>query len=263
MELNTIYNIDCIEFMKQMPEYSVDLTVTSPPYDTMRLYQRKVIWNMDKFKCIANELVRITKNGGAIIWVTGDETKNHSESGNSFRQALYFMQLGMKLQDTMIFAKKNPLPGYKPTSYGQAFEYIFVLTKGVLQTFNPIMVNTHTKKTTYNKVNKWSKENRKTTSGQHVEMTNPMRPHYNIFEYAVGCEGVDHPAVFPIKLARDMIYTYSNDGDLIFDPFIGSGTVAIASIQLNRHFLGTELVSDYFKTAYNRIKNEMSQLSMF
>lgn len=263
MELNTIYNMDCLEGMKHIPDGSVDLVVTSPPYDTLRLYQRKVNWNMDKFREIAKELVRVIKQGGAIIWVVGDETIKHSETGNSFRQALYFMELGMNLQDTMIFEKANPLPGKKPTSYYQAFEYIFVLTKGVLSTFNPIMVPTHTKKTTYNQVNKWSKETGKSTSGPRVIMTKEYRAHYNIWKYTVGIEGVDHPAVFPIRLAKDMIYSYSKEGDVVFDPFLGSDTTAVAAIQLKRNFVGTEIVPDYYDSACKRINAERAQLTLF
>lgn len=266
MELDKIYNIDCLEGMKAIPDGSVDLVVTSPPYDTMRLYGGIAKqWNFEKFKSIADEMARVIKDGGAIVWVVGDETINHSETGNSFRQALYFMELGLNLQDTMIFQKKNPLPGHKPTSYGQAFEYIFVLTKGVLQTFNPIMVDTVTSKTTYNQVNKWSRETGKTTSGPKIKMTNSHRPHYNIWEYAVGLQngGEFHPAVFPLQLPMDMIFTYSNEGDTILDPFMGSGTTAIACIRERRHFIGFELSEEYHKKAVQRVKNEMAQTRLF
>lgn len=252
--------------MQRIPDGSIDMVLTSPPYDTMRLYGGIAKeWTFDKFKDIAAELVRVLKIGGAIIWVVGDETIKHSETGTSFRQALHFMDLGLKLQDTMIFEKKNPLPGRKPTSYGQAFEYMFVLTKNVLKTFNPIMVDTVTRKTVYNKVNKWSRENGKTTSGPKTKMTNSKRTHYNIFKYAVGNRqgGEFHPAVFPLQLPIDMVFTYSNEGDIILDPFMGSATTAIACIRENRNFIGFELNREYYEKSIKRIELEKQQLKLF
>lgn len=263
IELDNIYNMDCVEGMQHMADNSVDCVVTSPPYDTMRLYQRKVEWSFEKFCDVARQLYRIMKDGAAMVWVTGDETINHSESGSSFRQALYFKEIGFNLQDTMIFQKKNPLPGFRPTLYAQAFEYMFVLTKGVLRTFNPIQEATTCRKTVYRKANKWSRENGKTTSGEMLMDTKPTKNHSNIFTYAVGGTKVNHPASFPIKLALDMVYTYSSEGVIVLDPFMGSGTTALACIELNRHFIGFELVEDYYDYAQRRIKQELSQPKLF
>lgn len=239
------------------------MVLTSPPYDTMRLYKRKVVWNMEKFQEVAGNLVRVIKPGGVIVWVVGDETIDHSETGTSFRQALYFKDLGLNLHDTMIFEKANPMPGFRPSMYRQSFEYIFVLAKGEIATFNPIMVPTTTKRlTVYRKANKWSMENGKTTSGEQKRPTPGMRYHNNIFTYNVGGVSVDHPATFPMQLAIDMIFTYTDNYQTVYDPFAGSGTTNLAAYKLNRNAIGTEIVEEYATLAQNRLREAMAQQKM-
>ncbi len=257
--MNKILNMDCIDYMHSLPDESIDFVLTSPPYDTMRLYKRKVTWNFDKFKEVANQLVRCIKPGSTIVWVVGDETIDHNETGTSFRQALYFKELGLNLYDTMIFEKVNPLPGFKPSLYRQCFEYIFVLCKGKMRVFNPILVDTTTKMTTYRKANKWSMENGRTTSGERKRPTPAQRFHNNIFRYNVGGVKVDHPATFPIQLAKDMIYTYTEVGMTVYDPFAGSGTTNIAAYELERDCIGTDVVEEYATMANKRLAVIMNQ----
>ena len=138
LELNKIKCIDCLEGMKLLPNNYIDLTVTSPPYDDLRTYGNTLNWNFDIFQRIAKELFRVTKEGGVVVWIVNDKTKNGSETGTSFRQALYFKEVGFNLHDTMIYAKNNPTPS-KTNRYQPAFEYMFVLSKGKPKTFNPIM----------------------------------------------------------------------------------------------------------------------------
>lgn len=260
MKRNEIINIDCLDYLQLQPSESIDFVLTSPPYDTMRLYKRKVEWGFDKFQSIAVELARCLKPGSVIVWVVGDETVNHSETGTSFRQALFFKDLGLNLYDTMIFEKANPLPGYRPSMYRQCFEYIFVLCKGEMRIFNPIMEKTTTtRETIYRKANKWSMENGKTTTGEQRRPTPGMRYHNNIFRYGVGGVSVDHPATFPMQLAIDMIYTYTDEGMTVYDPFAGSGTTNLAAYRLNRSAIGTEVVEEYAALAQNRIAAAMAQ----
>ena len=96
---------DCLERMKEIPDGSVDLTVTSPPYDNLRTYAGTLDWSFEIFKQVANELYRITKDGGVVVWVVGDATVKGSETGTSFKQALYFKDVGFNLHDTMIWEK--------------------------------------------------------------------------------------------------------------------------------------------------------------
>jgi len=258
--MNQILNEDCEKWLNGRADESIDMVLTSPPYDNMRLYKRKVMWDFDKFQRIAAELVRCIKPGGAIVWVVGDETVDYGETGTSFRQALHFMELGMTLHDTMIFEKANPMPGYRRSLYRQCFEYIFVLSKGELSVFNPILVKTASERlTTYRKDNKWSKENGKKNSGANKRPTPDYRYHNNIFRYGVGGVSVDHPAVYPIKLAIDMIYTYTDEGALVYDPFVGSGTTNLAAHSLGRSAIGTEIVEEYANYAQTRLQAALAQ----
>ena len=139
-----LYKGDCLEVMDELIKkgVKVDLTVTSPPYDDLRSYDNSLIWNFDVFKQVAQKLYDITKDGGVVVWIVGDKVIKGSESGTSFKQALYFKEIGFNLHDTMIYHKKNSFGtcGNPPIRYSQAFEYIFVFTKGRIQTFNPIRI---------------------------------------------------------------------------------------------------------------------------
>ena len=251
---------DCLELMYDIPDNSINLTVTSPPYDNLRTYNDNINqWSFDKFKSIAKELYRITVDGGVVVWVVGDATIKGSETGTSFKQALYFMEVGFKLHDTMIYRKKNPTP-MKGNRYQSCFEYMFVLSKGKPNTFNPIMVE---KKYMENRKNK--QYNKKADGEQIVreyKSTSNMKTMDNIWEYSVGlynstCDKVafEHPAVFPEQLAQDHILSWSNEGDLVFDPFTGSGTTGKMALLNNRKFLGIELDENYMEIAKKRIEN--------
>lgn len=126
--------------MKTLPDASVDLVVTSPPYDNLRTYNGSDTWTFDVFEKIASQIVRLLKSGGVIVWIVADETLNGSETGSSFRQALHFKEvLGMNLHDTMIWNKGGfSAVGALQTRYAPVFEYMFVLTKGKIGSFNPI-----------------------------------------------------------------------------------------------------------------------------
>ena len=114
---------DCLELLKDIPDGSVDLTVTSPPYDNLRTYNgNNDQWSADVWQKVIAELYRVTKDGGVVVWVVGDATIKGSETGTSFRQALYFKEIGFNLHDTMIYQKNNPMP-YKHNRYLPCFEY--------------------------------------------------------------------------------------------------------------------------------------------
>lgn len=131
-EKGMLLNGDCVEFMKKIEDDSIDLTVTSPPYDDLRKYNG---YNFD-FENVAKELYRISKQGGVVVWIVGDKTEKGSESGTSFREALYFKELGFNLHDTMIYQSDKPPMNHN--RYEQKFEYMFVFSKGKPKTFNPI-----------------------------------------------------------------------------------------------------------------------------
>lgn len=253
IELNKIYNVDCLEGLKKLEENSIDMTVTSPPYDNLRTYNG---YSFD-FENIAKELYRVTKEGGVVVWIVGDATIKGSETGTSFRQALYFKEIGFNLHDTMIYQKNGTGACGSNKCYWQAFEYMFVFTKGKIKTVNRL---TNGKPRTQG----GKKMGRLTKDGvQKVEVrsdaTGKEQIRNNIWCYNVGfCTGDDrtgHPAVFPEQLANDHILSWSNEGDVVLDPFMGSGTTAKMAILNKRNYIGFEVSKEYCDIAENRIKN--------
>lgn len=247
---------DCLEVMKTMPDNTIDLTVTSPPYDNLRTYNG-FSWD---FENIAKELYRVTKDGGVVVWVVGDATIKGSESGTSFRQALYFKEIGFNLHDTMIWEKEsfsNPFPN----RYHQVFEYMFILTKGKLKTYNPI----------FDKKNKHSGEKRKITIREadgtlhkrKDKIINEYGKRFNIWKISTVKKNIfNHPAPFPEQLAHDHIISWSNENDIVLDCFMGSGTTGVACKNLNRNFVGIELSEEYYNIAKERIDSTQTQQEM-
>ena len=248
---------DCLELMKNIPDGSVDLTVTSPPYDNLRTYNGNIDqWNFEKFQAIAKELYRVTADGGVIVWIVADATIKGSETGTSFRQALWFMDCGFNLHDTMIYEKAN-ISFPDSIRYYNCFEYMFVFSKGKPKTFNPIKKENPLfgKPVTSTKRGKDG-----VLTKDHGYINKKTRPQFsvirNIWKYANGCQGVGqkHPAVFPEQLAKDHIISWSNEGDAVLDCFMGSGTTGKMAVLNNRHFIGIELDEGYFNIAKKRIE---------
>lgn len=253
LELNKIYCGDCLEVMKQIDDNSVDLTVTSPPYDNLRDYKGYTF----NFEGIAKELFRITKDGGVCVWVVGDATINGSETGTSFKQALYFKDIGFNLHDTMIWDKGAfSATGSLATRYAPVFEYMFILVKGKLKIFNPIMdkKNKHYGKT-------FTTSRVKQVDGTTKLRSNPNNPtrefgqRHNIWQINTAKPFMNFPAPFPEKLAEDHILSWSNEGDTILDPMCGSGTTCKMAKLLDRNYIGIEISPEYCKIAEERIKN--------
>ena len=244
--------MDCLQGLKMLGDNSVDLTLTSPPYDNLRKYNG---YSFD-FEAIAKELYRITKQGGVVVWVVGDATIKGSESGTSFRQALYFKNIGFNLHDTMIYKKKNPIP-QNHNRYEQCFEYMFVLSKGKPKTFNAIRTPTKNVGKSFDWGNRKTKMDdnqcRRHRDSEIIEV-NATKIHDNIFEYSIGGGKTGHPAVFPEQLANDHIISWSNEGDIVLDPFMGSGTTAKIAKELNRNYIGFEISPEYCNIAEERIK---------
>ncbi len=249
---------DCLEEMKKMPDKSIDLVLTSPPYDNLRDYG-KHLWD---FEGIAKEIFRVLKDGGVCVWIVGDAVINGSESGTSFRQALYFKDLGLSIHDTMIYAK-NAMPFPESNRYNQRFEYMFVLSKGKPKTFNQL------REPTVNKKRTWSSTRQKdgTMTRMKYAMGKDDRGRFNIWFYNVGYMqstkdkfAFGHPVMFPEELAKDHILSWSNEGDMVLDPFMGSGTTAKMAKILNRNFIGIEIEPKYFEIAKRRIDQTTTQL---
>lgn len=247
IELNKIYNEDCVLGLARIPDSFIDLTITSPPYDNLRKYNGYT-WD---FENTAKELFRVTKDGGVVVWVVGDATVNGSETGTSFKQALYFKEVGFNLHDTMIWEKTGRVP--TQDRYYNIFEYMFVLSKGKPKTMNFICdskcVNGGRKQQKDSVINKGE---HKYGTGYFIRNEYGRRP--NIWKIHIGKNPTKHPAVFPEQLANDHILSWSNEGDIILDPFMGSGTTAKMAILNNRHYIGFEIAKEYCDIAYQRIK---------
>jgi site-specific DNA-methyltransferase (adenine-specific) len=251
MEVNKIYNEDCLQTMTRMHDETIDMVLTSPPYDDLRTYNS--LFDLDK---ICKELYRITKKGGVCVWVVGDKSVNGSESGTSFKQALKFKECGWNLHDTMIFKKKNPMPYIKKNCYTQAFEYMFVFSKGVPKTANMLTEPCNYAGVTITSTNT---NEQSMKAKKKVYHTKNEKIRHNVFEYVLAGTNYGHPAIFPKQLAIDHIKSWSNEGDLIYDCFMGSGTVAVVSIMLNRNWIGSEISSKYCDIINKRLETILQQ----
>lgn len=254
-----LYNYDNIEIMDLLiaQGVQVDLTVTSPPYDDLRSYNGTLNWNFDIFKKVAQRLYDITKEGGVVVWVVGDKTVKGSESGTSFKQALYFKEIGFNLHDTMIYLSDKPPLNHN--RYEQKFEYMFILSKGKPKTFNGIREECkHAGKSTNNR--RFRHTGEELSEAHKKEKISKTKLKGNVWYYATGYNqsttdkiAFKHPAIFPEKLAEDHILSWSNEGDLVLDCFMGSNTTGKMAVKNNRRFVGIEKVEEYFEIACNRI----------
>lgn len=261
MKTNYIQNCDNVDGLKALPAECIDLTVTSPPYDNMRTYNG-FTWDPE---ALIAELYRVTKPGGVVVWVVNDAVVNGSETGTSFRQALAFMAAGFKLHDTMIYEKAGcALPS--PNRYLQCFEYMFVFSKGKPKTYNLICDRK-------NRFERWGKTKkvREADGSFSVRQAKPFQEYgrrYNIWRYVPGGQGnssgdsyaFKHPAVFPEKLAHDHIISWSNPGDVVLDPFMGSGTTAKMAVLNGRRYIGFEISEEYCQIAQQRADEAAASL---
>lgn len=243
---------DCLDWIPKLPSF--DLVVTSPPYGSLRNYNNS--YTSFKFEEIAKALVAKMKVGAVIVWVCGDQTIKGSETGTSFKQALYFKSLGLNLHDTMIFSKKNYMP-LNHRRYEQQFEYMFVFSKGKPKVFDPIKVPCKfagSKNFGTPKYYKTASDSLTATKPRPIKSTKIKG---NIWEYRVGKLGstakYTHPAMYPLELAEDHISSWSEEGDLVLDPFMGAGTTGKACQNLNRDFIGIEIERKYFEMARKRL----------
>ena len=253
----------CQEVLASLKDECVDLTVTSPPYDNIRDY-KGYSFEEEDFRAIIRQLFRVTKKGGVVVWIVGDATMNGSESGTSFRQALGFMEGGFKLHDTMIYEKNTSSFPARRTGkrYTQIFEYMFVFCKGKIKTGNLIC----------DKPNKWAgwtnwgKNTQRGKDGKlkktkDIKPVPEFSPRNNIWRYNVGKgfnssdkESHSHPAIFPEKLAEDHILSWSNEGDVVLDPFVGSGTTCKMAKKNKRHYIGIDISEEYCNLARSIIE---------
>lgn len=260
--MNRTYRGDSAEVLKTIEAESIDMVLTSPPYDNLRDYNGYCF----DFETIAREIFRVLKPGGVAVWVVADGVVNGSETGTSFRQALTFIDIGLNLNDTMIW-EKDSFSFPEAVRYPQVFEYMFVFSKGRPKAFNPIK----DRKNVYAGMKIHGTYRQKT--GETTPMGERRTDADGINEYGTRFNvwnipseknnKTGHPAVFPVRLAKDHIISWSNKGDTILDPFMGSGTTGIACIETGRDFVGIEISEEYYQKAVERIENKGAQIRFF
>ena len=253
MTLDQIICGDNVAVLSTLPGECVDLVVTSPPYDTLRVYGGHS-WD---FAGVARELTRVLKPGGVIVWVVADATVNGSETGTSMRQALHFQSLGLNLHDTMAWVKPNPRPT-QSTRYETAWEFMFVLSAGRPKAINLMRepsLNAGCVRTKHRANGGAAEDN---TEGEYrYAETKILR---NVWEIALGADGAGHPAAYPEELAKRHIASWSNPGDVVLDPFAGSGTTLKAAKELNRHWIGIEINPAYVEICHKRLAQDVLNL---
>jgi len=261
MNLNTVICGDSAHVLKTFPDECIDLTVTSPPYDNLRTYHGYVF----DFETIAKQLFRVTKKGGVVVWVVGDATVDGSETGTSFRQALYFMECGFNLHDTMIWNKGGfTATGSLVIRYASVFDYMFILSKDTLKTFNPIKDRMTKNPEKFLSGNiRGADGSLKIKRSNEGKRYNEFSQRFNIWNIAAPGKDSDkrHPAIFPSELARDHIISWSNEGDTVLDCFAGSGTTLKMAKMLKRNYVGIEISSEYVQLIEKRLRNTPVQES--
>ena len=256
IELNKIHNENCLDTMGRMDNDFIDLTITSPPYDNLRAYNG---YSFD-FERIAQELYRVTKEGGVLVWIVGDATIKGSETGTSFRQALFFKDCGFNLHDTMIYQKSTPPLTHN--RYEQNFEYMFIFSKGKLTTFNGLREPREYKDNRKKKAFGRNKDNSVDKGFASKKETRLKRNIWRIFAGGGNSDKIasKHPAIFPEQLANDHIVSWCNEGDLVYDCFMGSGTTAKMAVVNNRNWIGSEISKEYCTITEQRIKENAHKL---
>ena len=241
-------NMDCLKGLKMLKDESIDLTITSPPYDDLRDYKGYAF----DIKKVVKELYRVTKQGGVCVWVINDRVKNGSKTLTSFRHALLFQDVGFNVNDVMIWNKTNPMPQVRQPRYNQVFEYMFVFSKGKPKTFNPIMIPCKTSGLLYKST---AKQITTDKNRVHKEMViNKEKVSPNIWDMAVAQNKTSHPAVFPEELVYKHMISWSNEGDIVMDIFSGSGTTHKVALENNRRFIGFEIAKEYCDIEEERLK---------
>lgn len=251
--MNDLICGDNIEILKGLESNSIDLTVTSPPYDGLRDYNG---YSFD-FEGVVEQLYRVTKEGGIIVWVVKDSVIEGSESGTSFRQALHFKEIGFNLHDTMIYQNDPRFP--EKWRYRQSFEYMFILSKGKPKTFNSIKdipTKNYGRKITSNNRSKNGELDgtKETKLYEYHDRGNIWFIKNGYMKSSKDKIAYQHPAIFPEALARDHIISWSNEGDIVLDPFVGSGTTCKMAKQLNRNYIGIDISQEYIDIVKERIR---------
>lgn len=234
MELNKIYCMDCLEGMKQIEDNSVDLIVTDPPYNisglsnSIDLHGKPVnlshfgdwdyLFNPEEF---IKETKRVLKKNGQIYIFTSDRLIG--------KYIDLFIKYQFHYRNMLVWFKANLMPKIRHRTWRSGTEYILYAGQSKCEKSSDYTFN-------------WL--------GQE-EMKNLI-----IRNILGGGERLNHPTQKPLDIIKRFIIVSSNGGDFVLDPFIGSGTTAVACKQLGRNFIGFEISSEYYKIAEKRLQQE-------
>lgn len=249
---------DNVEGLKTLSNDCIDLTVTSPPYDNLRDY-KGFTWDEEG---LIRELYRVTKPGGVVVWIVNDATVNGSETGTSFRQALAFKDAGFNLHDTMIWRKAG-VSFPDTVRYYAIFEYMFVFSKGKPKAIHLIEDRPNIYAGTKVKATERMKDgsSRTATGYKKGRLIKEVGVRFNVWDVVEEKNNkTGHPGVFPVRLAFDHISSWSDPGDVVLDPFMGSGTTAVAAIKTGRSYIGFEIAEEYCQIAEKRIADAVDEL---
>lgn len=254
--MNEIYCCDCVEGMRLLPAEVIPLTVTSPPYDAIRTWQ----FPWEKFQAVAQELYRLTIPGGIVAWVVQDQHHDWSESGTSFKQALYFKELGFKLYTTIAVERTTGLPGYRPR-YWPPLEYVFVLSRGRPRSYNLIRDRPTTTRSVPMKLVTLRSRDGTFRRERRPLIVPPLAVRNTVWRYKVGYGHTTtdreahghHPALMPEELAKDLILSYSRPDDFVFDPMAGLATTCKMALLNGRSYLGFDRDQQFCRDARKRL----------
>lgn len=266
MKQNIVYNRDCLIGMQELDDKSIDMVLTSPPYDSLRNYSNNIsnTWNKLIWKKVFDEMYRVLKDGSVVVWVVGDATVNGSETGTSFEQALYAKEIGFNIHDTMIYQKQTPIPQFKSHRYTNSFEYMFVFSKGTPN--KGIILTEPTKqKGRIDRNYRGQVTADEVYVGKDIKIIKDTKKKTNVWTYSQN-NGIDrktkHKAQFPEQLAEDHILSWSNENDLILDPFMGSGTTAKMALLNKRNYVGFEINKKYLTMINKRVRSSVGKLEI-
>lgn len=247
-----IHEGECSKVMSGWPADCIDMVLTSPPYADLLNYRG---FKFD-LAAIARQLFRVLKDGGVMVWVIGDKTVDYSRQMIPYTHAFGLRDAGFCIYDVMIYSK--PAGRYMNRyRYPNVYEHMIVASKGKPKTFNPIMVKTKKPGDSRNTTILHRDADNNRTLGYRT--TAEERPHDNIWKYSPGFGAVDryafeHPAVFPEKLARDQIISWSNPNDIVLDPMCGSGTTLKMARVYGRRYAGIDVAPEYLEIVRRRLR---------
>jgi len=264
LPINKIICGDAIEIMKKFPSSSVDIVITSPPYDAVRDYKG---FTFD-LHATGREIHRVLKDGGVAVMVIQDQTKNFGKSLTSFKTIIDWCDsFGFKLFETVIYRKYGAEGAWWNKRFRVDHEYIPVFLKGE----RPRYFNKEHLKIP-------SKHGGKTMTGGGTRLTNgiriatrsikinPMKCRGTVWDYLTAGDGSrlkhQHPATFPNQLPYDFISCFAPKNGVVLDPFVGSGTTTVAAKNLGYKYIGIDIAPEYCAIAEKRMKEECSQKSV-